>query len=61
MSWTQPCCDPCWVEMNPDGRRAVRIKGAEEEQCAWCGGTTDSGIYVREDPKAVPYPAQDES
>lgn len=56
-SWTQPCCAPCWDERNPD-RPAVTLNGpyAVWEECVYCGDTTNSGIYVREDPATAFHP-----
>ena len=51
--WTHPQCERCWVDVNGPDRTPVRIKGAQLEQCCWCGKTTVAGIYVREDPKAL--------
>jgi hypothetical protein len=57
LSWTQPICDTDWTLSHPD-RFPVRVKDPEQEQCAYCGNTTDSGIYVRDDPTKVKYPAK---
>lgn len=59
MSWTQPICSADWYKRYPD-REPHRIKPeyAEEETCCYCGEKTTSGIYVREDPSKVPYPAE---
>lgn len=56
-SWTQPCCDDCWNERNPD-RQAYKFveKYREKETCVYCGNTTQSGIYVRVDPAEAKYP-----
>lgn len=63
LSWTQPCCDDCWVEQEPN-RVPVRVVSVdmalpEYEQCAWCGQGTLSGIYKRADPRSVLYPAEE--
>lgn len=55
-SWTQPICDDCWDEQRPD-RPSPRTGAGEPEICSWCGLETHSGIYLREDPDKVPYPA----
>ena len=57
-SWTQPSCPDCWNERNPS-RQATRIKPefSEFEQCVYCGTRTRSGIYVRIDPAAAPFPS----
>lgn len=54
-SWTQPCCEECWVERNP-GREPVRLRVAELETCVYCGRNVRSGIYVRVNPATVPHP-----
>lgn len=61
MNWNQPCCDDCWVRMNED-RLPFRLTLAErkDEDCAWCGMSTTSGIYVRADPATVPFPATED-
>lgn len=58
LSWTQPICDTCWWDRNPD-RKPVRLADgyAHRERCAFCGEQTMSGIYVRQDPTTVPHPA----
>ena len=52
--WTHPICDDCWDELNPD-RPAARTRPdyAERDRCCWCGGDTESGIYLREDPATL--------
>lgn len=60
MGWTQPVCNNCWDEQNPDrDPYRIRTEYAEEEICAFCGISTRSGIYTRVDPKTVPYPRKD--
>lgn len=54
-SWTQPSCGTCWDERNP-GRAPVRLREPDEETCVYCGKRHRSGIYVRIDPNAAPYP-----
>lgn len=56
MSWTQAICNDCWDERNPE-RKSPRKNTGMAEKCCWCGFGTCSGIYVREDPKVVPYPS----
>lgn len=69
MSFTQPVCDPCWVEEHSewaetsDGEMVpvsysipTVMKGYPLELCCLCGRHTISGIYIRRDPRAVPYP-----
>lgn len=64
LSWDQPCCERCWIYRigrTDDGeiRRPVRVAGRDPvvEQCAFCGMLTIMGIYVRHDPREVPYPS----
>lgn len=58
MNFNQPSCLPCWNARNPDRQPfAVVPAHAVEERCAYCGGLTTDGIYVRADPKSVPFPA----
>ena len=56
-SWTQPCCETCWIERNP-GRTPVVVVIAERdpETCVHCGEPTRDGIYVRIDPASAPHP-----
>jgi hypothetical protein len=57
MSWTQPICEACWNERNPE-REAVRVTVQEDaETCCYCGEHTSSGIFVRVDPKTVKFAA----
>lgn len=56
MTWTQPICQTCWNRENP-GRKPVTLRDPEPETCSTCGNETVDGIYVRKDPKTVPYPA----
>ena len=57
-SWTQPLCETCWkttgLEFIPN-RIASGFR--QEEKCAKCGDQHQSGIYMRIDPRDVPYPA----
>lgn len=57
MSWTQPICVTCWNIHNPNRLAHTMAEVCETETCCYCGKPTTSGIYVREDPKAVPYPS----
>lgn len=55
-SWNQPVCEDCWAErFGP--RIAVRATDHDPERCSYCGNTTTSGIFRRDDPAMVPYPA----
>lgn len=60
-TWTHPQCDCCWAERNPADRIVYRFNDPVVETCAWCGQPTRSGIYVREDPDLLPYPAEHET
>lgn len=58
MSWTsQPVCAKCWDDEHPY-RHPVRVTGSavQPETCCYCGTLNRSGIYVRVDTDAVPYP-----
>lgn len=61
LSWTQPVCDACWTARCP-GLRPIRVLVdgdlGELETCCDCGAATQSGIYVRVDPRAVPHPTR---
>lgn len=59
MNWTQPICDICWVGLNPE-RHPIRVTEPEVETCAFCGNQTYVDIYIRVDPRTVPYPKGDE-
>lgn len=73
-SWNQPCCEACWVSLEGEhdeynNLRALRVPvivmpekdGAFLDACAWCGQPTFIGIYRREDPHKVPYPAWEQA
>ena len=51
--WSHAICDNCWVEGNPV-EYPVRLVQPVRERCCFCGDETESGIYVREDPKTAP-------
>lgn len=55
MSWTQPVCMDCWRAENP-GRDPVLMVTVEPERCCKCGADSLAGIYIRIDPKTVPFP-----
>jgi hypothetical protein len=59
MSWTQPCCEDCWVARE-GARRPSRLRIPESEKCAFCGRVTRAGIYVRVNPATVRYPTIEE-
>ena len=46
MEWTHSICEKCWNAKRPD-RLAVPREGSKEE-CCFCGGHHQSGIYMRE-------------
>lgn len=59
MKWTQPICVKCWNWRNPQ-RKAQPTANGELAICCYCGDATRSGIYIRVDPRTVPYPQEDE-
>lgn len=70
LSWNCPCCEACWIEReavwdeNHDDvfvglRLPVRLLEPDLERCAFCGNPTFIGVYVRQDPTTVPYPAKE--
>lgn len=74
MTWSQPCCEACWISRNAvivdqngdtsgiriaSVRMPTVIRDPDIEQCAFCGSPTIVGIFVRADPKSVPFPAGD--
>lgn len=74
LSWTQPCCERCWIDAEGEFdlgvdehsvwehlvslRRPMLVRNPPIERCAWCGGATFIGLYRRADPATVPYPAR---
>ena len=67
-SWTQPCCERCWIERHAVWDEAemdlliglrlpVQVIEPDLVQCAFCGSPTFIGVFVRADPASVPYPA----
>lgn len=75
-SWTQPCCEACWIEdrgewdLDSDEQsvwqhiisvpKPTIVLDSPLERCAFCGRPTIVGIYVRHDPTEVPFPARKE-
>jgi hypothetical protein len=57
LSWRQAICERCWLRRRP-GRKPVCVpwRLAELETCSYCGSDTIVGIYVRDNPKCVPFP-----
>lgn len=55
MTFTQPLCDDCWDEENPESLSPRRGQG-DHELCCKCGMPTRAGIYIRRDPATVRYP-----
>jgi len=58
VSWTQAICNNCWSEWYE--YEPFRTREPEVEICCYCGQETLSGIYVRIDPKTVPFPRKEE-
>lgn len=52
MNWTHSICISCWNEKNPD-RPAVAMVNVEKETCCFCLKETQSGIYIRQDPREL--------
>lgn len=59
MTWTQPVCENRFKQMYPDREphRLVGIPDDERDKCCYC--LTPTTIYVRLDPRTVPYPNDD--
>lgn len=56
MPWESvACCDECWVKRQ-GGRTPYRFRQEARvlEYCHYCGWTTYSGIYVRENTDDTP-------
>lgn len=64
ISWTQPCCDTCWggYVMRDTGEYHEPVRSTEpsKETCCFCNFSTESGIWIRVDPKICPYPTNKE-
>lgn len=63
-SWTAPMCEHCWClqhggEEGPWELPVRVIDKRETEQCSFCGFPTWAGIFVRADPREVPYPQEE--
>jgi len=67
VTWTQAVCENGWRDYSQREFGYVRTPSRvqvpfeeeeqrEEERCCFCGNVTDSGIFIRIDPKTVPYP-----
>lgn len=54
-TWTHAMCDACWNARRSPDYPPVRMVDPETETCCWCGQPTDSGIYVREDPRFIRF------
>lgn len=60
----QAICEADWIELRAvwDGDKLVslqvpvRLRDPKIERCAWCGGPTILGAYVRVETATVPYP-----
>lgn len=75
-SWNQPCCEACWIEQEAtwdtdeaegfDYITSIRqptvlmMDHRSVERCSWCGKPTIMGIFKREDPSKVPFPAKED-
>jgi hypothetical protein len=57
--WVHTICDDCWTKRSSaegkPGRTPVQVPLGDRaaEICCFCGATTRSGIYVRENPKVT--------
>ena len=56
MTWTQAICRVCYAKWYPDRGTPIRVLSEDTETCCNCGRATSEGIYVRADPKLVPFP-----
>lgn len=56
-SWNQAVCTSCWYLHNP-ARTPVTLKDPGTEKCVFCGRETNSGIFIRIDPKIAPFPSK---
>lgn len=55
MNWTQPICQKCWdTRFAP--REPVRLRFPEMQKCCYCGEGCTGDIWIRVDPRTVPYP-----
>jgi hypothetical protein len=52
-AWTHAICHDCWDAQHPyiPSRRSIAPGAAET--CCYCGSSTRSGIYVRENPETI--------
>ena len=50
--WNHTICSTCWEKKNP-GREAARVIDGVRELCCYCGESTTSGIFVRDDPATL--------
>lgn len=67
LSWTHPICTEDWVQLHhkvdDDGNLLIRtptkvkLDEFDPKMCAYCGRLTSAGIFVREDPAKVLFPA----
>jgi hypothetical protein len=53
--WTHRICLECWITRNGD-REPVRVLNEPPGRCCYCAVMTADGIYVRDNPDAVPGP-----
>ncbi len=53
-NWNHRMCEVCWAQRHPEGRVPVRLMEPRPiEICCFCAGETQSGIFVRQDPKTL--------
>lgn len=51
MNWNHSMCSECWGKYKLN-RVPVRVDDVVNK-CCYCSQLTDSGIYVREDPRKI--------
>jgi hypothetical protein len=73
-SWNQAICERCWIDQFGEfievfeGKAQrlmgvsmpVRLVNPTVEICGYCGMPTILGAYIRDDPKNVTYPREEE-
>jgi hypothetical protein len=52
-SWDHAQCAKCWNDANPDRATANEDTERDSEKCCFCGMQTQSGIFVRHDPRLL--------
>uniref|UniRef100_A0A6H1ZC26 Uncharacterized protein n=1 Tax=viral metagenome TaxID=1070528 RepID=A0A6H1ZC26_9ZZZZ len=53
-TWTHAICEGCWI-IKCMYKEPVKLINRVAETCCFCGDSTVSGIYIREDPAKVKY------